>query len=121
MFILGQTSAQAGMSNYTIESFNQATFTAIGSITIQNVVGTPTTFIRWGNRGLAFTTRIGAPTDFQGTGPGQLYVVSGNFVNPAGFSSQLSTAPQFLPVQRTWSLGTKSQHQSRSAVVHLNP
>jgi len=76
VFILGQTSTQVGTSNYTIESFNQTTFTAIGSITIENVVGTPTAFIRWGSNGLAFTTRMGAPADFRGSGPGQLYVIS---------------------------------------------
>jgi hypothetical protein len=33
---------------------------------------------------LAFTTRVGAPSDFTGIGPGQLYVLSGTFVNPSG-------------------------------------
>jgi hypothetical protein len=82
VFILGQTSAQTGTSNYTISSFDQANFTAIDSITIQNVVGAPTSFIRWGNNGLAFITRVGSPADFQGVGPGQLYVITGTFVKP---------------------------------------
>ena len=120
VFILGQTSAQAGTSSYTIESFDQTHFTPIGSITIQNVVGTPTSFIRWGSNGLAFTTRIGGPADFQGTGPGQLYVVSGNFVNPAS-SSQSLAAAQLLPVRRTWRLGTTSKHQSQPVVLHPSP
>jgi hypothetical protein len=81
VFILGQTSAQSGTANYTIQSFDQTKFTAIGSITINNVVGKPTGFIRWGSNGLAFTTRVGQATNFTNTGPGQLYVISGDFVN----------------------------------------
>jgi hypothetical protein len=57
--------------------------------------------VRWGANGLAFTTRVGAPADFTGIGPGQLYVISGTFVNPAGSSGSPVKAPA-LPVQRTW-------------------
>jgi hypothetical protein len=121
VFILGQTAAQTGTSNYNIESFDQASFTLIDSIAIQNVVGTPTALIRWGGNGLAFTTRIGKPIDFTGTGPGQLYVISGSFVNPSAPVSRSFANPQLLPVQRTWSLGTGSRQPSRSAVVHPNP
>jgi hypothetical protein len=121
VFILGQTSAQAGTPNYAIESFDQSKFTAIASITIENVVGTPTAFIRWGSNGLAFTTLIGAPTDFTGTGPGQLYVISGDFVKASSGASQSSGTARLLPVRRTWSLGSSSSPQSRSAVVHPNP
>ncbi len=101
VFILGQTAAQTGTSNYTIESFDQAKFTAIASIPIDNVVGAPTALIRWGSNGLAFTTRIGAPTDFRGTGPGQLYVISGDFVQPSGGASQSRGTARLLPVHRT--------------------
>jgi hypothetical protein len=121
VFILGQTSPQVGTSNYTIESFNQTSFAAIGSITIQNVVGTPTSFIRWGNNGLAFTTRIGGTADFIGTGPGQLYVVSGSFVDPAAPTSQSTAVTQLLPVRRTWNLEANSKHDSRPTVVHPTP
>jgi hypothetical protein len=121
VFILGQTAAQTGTSNYTIESFDQANFTPISSITIQNVVGTPTSLIRWGNNGLAFTTRIGKPADFIVTGPGELYVISGSFVNPSATASRSFANPQLLPVQRTWSLGTGLRPSSRSAIVHDNP
>jgi hypothetical protein len=117
LFILGQTSAQVGTSNYTIESFNQTTFAAIGSITIQNVVGAPTSLIRWGTNGLAFTTRIGGTADFIATGPGQLYVVSGSFVDPAA-PSQSTAFTQLLPVRRTWNLGVNSKHESQPTVVH---
>jgi hypothetical protein len=121
VFILGQTSAQVGTSDYTIESFNQTSFAAIGSITIQNVVGTPTSFIRWGNNGLAFTTRIGGAADFTGTGPGQLYVVSGSFVAPAAPTSQSTALAQLQPVRRTWNSGANSKHESQPTIVHRTP
>jgi hypothetical protein len=121
LFILGQTSAQAGTSSYTVESFDQAKFTAIGSITIDNVVGTPTAFIPWGSNGLAFTTRVGAPADFTGTGPGQLYVISGDFVQPSGGDSQSSKSLHLLPVHRTWGLRASQSPPSRLDVVHPSP
>lgn len=125
VFILGQTSAQSGTSDFTIESFNQTTSAAVGSITIQNVVGTPTSFIRWGTNGLAFTTQIGAPTDFQGTGPGQLYVVSGEFVNTSGsLSPSSATTNDLSAVHRTWGFTTnptRSRNQFQPRVVHRSP
>jgi hypothetical protein len=51
VFILGQTTAQSGTPDYTIESFDQTKFIAISSITIDNVVGTSTALIRWGAMG----------------------------------------------------------------------
>jgi hypothetical protein len=99
VFILGQTTAQTGTSSYTIESFDQAKMTPIGSITVDNVVGTPSAFIRWGTNGLAFTTRVGAPSDFFGIGPGQLHVLSGTFVNPAGSpAGSAAVAPSLPPL-----------------------
>ena len=121
VFILGQTAAQAGTQSYTIESFDQSKFTAVASITIDNVVGAPTALIRWGSSGLAFTTLMGSPTNFTGTGPGQLYVVSGDFVQPASGSSRSSGPAQLLPVRKTWSLGTTSMTESALPIVHLNP
>ena len=121
VFILGQTAAQAGTSNYTIESFDQTKFTAISSITIDNVVGTPTAIIRWGSSGLAFTTRIGQPTDFMGTGPGQLYVISGGFVTASDGTSHPSSVAPMLPVRRTWGLGASSSQRARSPVVNPSP
>ena len=106
VFILGQTSAQSGTSNYTIESFDQTKMTPIGSINIDNVVGTPTALIRWGTNGLAFTTRVGAPADFNGIGPGQLYVISGTFVNPSGSAVRSSVTAPISPVHRTWNDGS---------------
>jgi hypothetical protein len=121
VFILGQTSAQAGTSNYTIESFDQTKFTAISSIAIDNVVGTPTALIRWGTNGLAFTTLLGNPTEFIGTGPGQLCVISGTFVAPSNGTNQTSRTAPMLPVRRTWNFGTSSRQQLPSAVVKPNP
>jgi hypothetical protein len=121
VFILGQTSAQAGTSNYTIESFDQTKFNAVGSIAIENVVGKPTSLIRWGSNGLAFTTRVGAPMDFMGTGPGQLYLISGGFVKPSSGAVQSFGNAPLLPVKRTWNLGTSSRHRSRLTVVNPNP
>lgn len=120
VFILGQTGSQSGTSNYTIESFDQTSFTAIGAITIDNVVGTPTAFIRWGVDGLAFTTQIGAPADFLGTGPGQLYVISGIFVNPAGSATQSTAGVQLAPVNRTWNLRPAIKSSS-DPTVKLKP
>jgi len=121
VFILGQTAAQVGTANYTIQSFNQTKFTPTGSITIENVVGTPTALTRWGSNGLAFTTRIGMPSDFTGTGPGQLYVISGDSVASSSAASQSSRTVLQLPVQRTWNLRAISKHRSRSSVVNSNP
>jgi hypothetical protein len=120
VFILGQTAAQTGTSDYTIESFDQANFTPISSITIQNLVGTPTALIRWGNNGLAFATRIGRITDFRGAAPGQLYVISGSFVNSSAPVSQSFVTIQFAPVHRTWSLVPSTRDHS-GPVVHPNP
>jgi hypothetical protein len=118
VFILGQTAAQADTSNYTIESFDQTQFTAIGSIMIENVVGTPTALIRWGNNGLAFTTLVGMPADFTGTGPGQLYVISGDFVQSASAARKSSGTKPLLPVRRTWGLKRSLRPQSPSMVVN---
>jgi hypothetical protein len=120
VFILGQTTAQFGTSSYTIEAFDQNNFTALGSITIDNVVGTPTALIRWGSDGLAFTTQIGAPADFLGTGPGQLYVVSGTFVNPAGSATQSAISAPLVPVKRTWGMKL-GFGRLRGSAVRMNP
>jgi hypothetical protein len=121
LFILGQSNAQIGTPNYTIQSFDQSKFKPVGSIKIDNVVGTPTALIRWGSNGLAFTTRMGLPTDFQGIGPGQLYVISGNFVAASALGSQPSETMPQSPVQRTWTSTTRPKQQSRSFLVNHNP
>lgn len=119
VFILGQTAAQSGTSSYTIESFNQTTFAAVGSVTIDNLVGTPTALIRWGSNGLALATRVGNPNAFIGIGPGQLYVISGGFVASARSGESSSTVP-FLPVRKTWNLASPLR-KSPARVVQPNP
>jgi hypothetical protein len=122
VFILGQTAAQNGTANYTIQSFNQTTFKPISSIVIPNVVGSPTALITWGSGGLAFTTQAGNYLySFTGNGPGQLYVINGDFVKPSDASKSLNSAP-FSPVQRTWGLGNnKPRSNQQKLVVHDNP
>ena len=120
VFILGQTPAQVGTANYTIESFDQTTFTAVDSFAVENVVGTPTALIHWGTNGLAFTTRVGTPWDFRGTGPGQLYVISGNFVQTSNVGKTSSVPGSLVSVRRTWKLGSGTQRRS-SPTVNRNP
>jgi hypothetical protein len=58
LFIPVQTFAQVGTSSYTVESFDQTRFTAITSITIDNVVGKPMGLVRWGTNGLTVAWQI---------------------------------------------------------------
>ncbi|HEX4004891.1 MAG TPA: IPT/TIG domain-containing protein [Acidobacteriaceae bacterium] len=103
VFILGQTSAQNGTQNYTIESFDQTAFTKVGSIAIDNVVGTPTALVRWGSNGLAFTTRVGALTDLYNIGAGELYVIAGKYVTAAAKDAGGSeSAASTERVHKTW-------------------
>lgn len=113
VFILGQTAAQSGTANYTIESFDQTHFSAIDSITVENVVGKPTAFVRWGTNGLAFTSMQGLPAFFTDVGPGQLYVLQGSFVNPAQSAAAPARLAQPAPVLRTW--GTEPRLNERAA------
>jgi hypothetical protein len=108
VFILGQLPSQSGTPDYTIQSFDQTGFTAVGSITIPNVVGRPTALILWGTNGLAFTTRFGAPYDYSPIGPGQLYVISGTFVNAAQSAVSTTSKAPTVMVQRTWGLAPRS-------------
>jgi len=119
VFIVGQTAAQVGTTSYTIESFNQTTFASIGSIVIDNVIGIPTAFIRWGTNGLAFTTQGSYPISFSGNGPGQLYVVSGNFVQAAESKVTSGATKSMPPVRKTWGMkNDRRQRGSPSLVVH---
>lgn len=47
-FFLGQNLFNSGSTSYTLQSFDIHKFTPIGSLTIANVIGTPTHLIRWG-------------------------------------------------------------------------
>ncbi len=112
VFILGQLQSQAGTTNYTIQAFDQQNFSLIDSMTIPNVVGQPTALVRWGTDGLAFTSRLGAPYDFHNIGPGQLYVLSGSLVNPAGRAAIAPEAFSGERVNRTW-----TSNNSRTRVL----
>jgi hypothetical protein len=92
-FFLGQSEQQEGGANYTIESFDINTFTPISSLTISNVIGYPTSFIRWGSSGLAFTTN-----NESSPAAGSVYLVSGSFVNGAADRQ----SPPTENVHRTW-------------------
>ena len=104
VFFLGQTTAQIGTSDFTIQAYDQQQLTLVDSIVISNVLGTPTGLIRWGTNGLAFTTRVGAPTDFTGIGPGQLYILTGNVVAAHAKSKAEPNLAGKPHVQRTWNL-----------------
>jgi len=116
VYILGQTTAQTGTQNYTIESFDQTSFAAVGSIAISNVVGTPTALVRWGSNGLAFTTLVQTPPEPFAVGPGQLYVVSGSFVTAAARpGTNGGAAAAIAPVRRTWP--TAGSNRQRAGTV----
>lgn len=59
VFIFGQTSAQSGSSDYTIDSFDQKAFALVSSITLNNLSGSPFSMVRWANSGLALLTTNG--------------------------------------------------------------
>ncbi|MGD0890184.1 MAG: hypothetical protein ABR923_01530 [Terracidiphilus sp.] len=121
VFILGQTSAQSGTSNYTVEVFDQTKLTAVGSITIDNVVGTPTAMIRWGTNGLAFTTLVGRPTWFNANGPGLLYVISGTIVAASQEKGSSGSVKPLDSVHRTWDAEVGRRQQRGASVLHVSP
>jgi hypothetical protein len=59
VFILGQTSAQSGSRNYTVESFDEKGFTPVSSLTLNGLAGLPFSMVRWGNNGLAVLSTSG--------------------------------------------------------------
>jgi hypothetical protein len=110
VFILGQTSAQANTNNFTIESFNESTFAAVSSITLNNVLGTPLELIRWGTSGLAILT-VNPIDVFSGnTGSlGMLYLIEDtNFVSSADVVAVPLAKPEER-VQRRWKSFSKAE------------
>jgi hypothetical protein len=77
VFILSEQST-GSPSTVEIQLYDQTHFTWLGSLTVPNVSGKPTHFIRWGRAGLAFLTSASVGS----TAPGQLYLLNGPFVNP---------------------------------------
>jgi hypothetical protein len=112
VYILGQTSAQSGTQNYTIQSFNQTDFTPIDSITIENVVAEPTAFTRWGSNGLSFTTRESDPIFYSYQGPGMLYVIDGNFTTQAAPADKTHTRPAFEPFKQNHHLPVQANNRN---------
>jgi hypothetical protein len=101
VFILGQTTAQAGTDDFTIESFDEKSFAPVSSITLNNVSGSPIVFARWGTTGLAVLTSGGLP-DIIENGLGMLYIVQdAQFVSSAQASGTAQAAAK-EPVQRRW-------------------
>lgn len=128
VFILGQTQAQANSSNFTIESFDEKGFTAVGSITLSNISGSPIQLVRWGTSGLAVLTS-GGFGDVYENGLGMLYLIEDpNFVSnlPPATAAQAVTKS---PVQQRWKRLPKREllkmaHQAirtRSVCCALNP
>ena len=58
-FFLGQTPSQFLGTTLTIQSYNLQTHALVGSTTVQNVLGYPWRFIRWGSAGVAINDNLG--------------------------------------------------------------
>ena len=83
VFIIGQTAAQANTTSFTIESFDQETYTPVSSITLQNLLGYPIALERWGASGLALLTLNHTGGGWGGSF-GMLYLIQdSNFVSSA--------------------------------------
>jgi hypothetical protein len=97
VFILGQTAAQANTDNFTIESFDEKTYTLVSSITLENLLGSPIELVRWGTSGL------GVLTMNEGSGSqGVLYLVQdATFVSGEQKAVSPLSKRQEL-VQRRW-------------------
>jgi hypothetical protein len=119
VFILGQTTAQAGTDDFTIESFDEKSFAPVSSITLNNVSGSPIALARWGTTGLAVLTSGGLP-DILENGSGMLYIVQdAQFVSSAQ-ASGTAQAAAMEPVHRRWKRMTTREmveraRQARSA------
>ena len=104
-FFLGQSQNNFGSSTYTLESFDIHHFTPINTITIDNVVGTPVHLIRWGSNGLAFNT---LPSFGSTSKTGQVYLISGSFVDGSTSGGNASTLRPEENVRRSWTPVTPS-------------
>ncbi len=109
VFILGQTAAQVGTSNFTIESFNQTAYTLVSSITVDNLLGSPFALARCGASCLAVLT-FNPVEIFSGyTGSvGMLYLIrDSTFVSNAEIATAQVSKPQDR-VQRRWKRMSKA-------------
>lgn len=67
-------------STVIVASFDQAKFTPLNTISIANVLGSPSHLVRWGVNGIAFNS---LSTNYSGSTyvkTGRIYIYSGNFV-----------------------------------------
>jgi hypothetical protein len=58
------------------------------------------------------------PVNLAGSGPGQLYVISGDFVSAANGNEKRSDKLRLNPVRRTWNLGGNTGGRSRSETIN---
>ena len=80
-------------TSWILKAFDVNTFTQVGSLTITNVAGTPTSLVRWGTNGLAFRT----------TG-GQIVLIQTSLIptpNPIPFPSSTPTVTP-TPTPTPW-------------------
>ena len=101
---VGQTAAQQGNYNYTIQSFNQSTFALVGSITLPRFIGIPFRMIRWGSSGFAILVYNGWGLN---SGPEtMLYIVKDtSFVSnsqPTGSAAAMSERVQARWHRYSW-------------------
>ena len=103
VFILGQTSSQSQSNNYTIGSFDEKSFTAESSITVNNIAGLPLRLVRWGTSGLALIT-------FNPSGGGMLYILQdAHFVSNAAARIPSQGMLRGGDVQRRWAKPSTSK------------
>ncbi len=98
IFFIGQPESSIGTSTFTIQSFDIIHFTPIGTLTMNNVIGSPTHMIRWGTNGLAFTTTNDLSGLEPNQQPGATYILSGSFVTTKDRVRGATTEN----VHRTW-------------------
>jgi hypothetical protein len=101
VYIIGQTAAQQGTYNYTVQSFNESTFALVGSITLPKFIGVPFKMIRWGSSGLAILVYNGAENVNHGPETMVYIVKDTSFVSNA--QAGRSAAPMSERVQVRWS------------------
>jgi uncharacterized protein (TIGR03437 family) len=85
-----------GSPTYTLQSFDMRRFTPDASVTLSNIVGSPSHLIRWGSNGLAFTTGSNAFSS-----GGAVYILSGPFVGPSSSFAPAILSGGVVPLNST--------------------
>ena len=106
MFMLGQTSAQAGTDSYTVQSFDEKAFKPVSSIVLSHLSGTPIEMVRWGSSGLAVLTS-GGEAEILENGLGMLYLIQDTTFVSAGSAGSLPAAQE--RVQHYWKRSSKRE------------